>query len=422
MYAVRNTYDEMLKLNITDLTAELDKTTQVIQELVIAIPLRYHVKKDGIVFPVEITIKPYIYKKCNSLLTFIHDISDRKKADEEQLFNQKIISCINSGIVVYDRDLCFQTWNPFMEKLTGLSAHKVVGRYAPEVFPFLHDTGMAEKYKKVLNGETVDMLEYPFVVPETGRSGWASNIVAPLTNINGEIIGVLEAIHDIAERKQAEEALVTRDAKQKAMIANIADVISILDQSGIIKYISPNIEKWFGFSPDEVINNEAWDFVHPDDWKRIRKDFFGLLRKDGNMKTVEFKYKRKDGKYKDIELTWVNHNNDKDINGILVNHHDISSRKKEEEEIVYLSYHDVLTGLYNRTYFEEEMKRLDVARQLPISFIIADINGLKFANDAFGHKFGDKLLKKMAEIIKACLRKEDIVARWGGDEFVVFTS
>jgi len=94
-------------------------------------------------------------------------------------------------------------------------------------------------------------------------------------------------------------------------------------------------------------------------------------------------------------------------------------RKKFEEKVLFLSYHDQLTGLYNRRFMEEEIKRLDTPRQLPVSVIMGDINGLKLTNDVFGHRAGDLLLKKAAEMIKECCRREDIIARWGGDEFVI---
>jgi diguanylate cyclase (GGDEF)-like protein len=93
--------------------------------------------------------------------------------------------------------------------------------------------------------------------------------------------------------------------------------------------------------------------------------------------------------------------------------------KESGEQYRYLSFHDKLTGLYNRAYFEEEIKRLDAERQLPLSLIIGDVNGLKLANDAFGHWKGDKLLSRMAQILKDLCREEDIVARWGGDEFAI---
>ncbi|OGP89937.1 MAG: hypothetical protein A2031_09255 [Deltaproteobacteria bacterium RBG_19FT_COMBO_43_11] len=96
-----------------------------------------------------------------------------------------------------------------------------------------------------------------------------------------------------------------------------------------------------------------------------------------------------------------------------------SQLRESEEQYRYLSFHDKLTGLYNRAYFEEEISRLDSERQLPLSLIIGDLNGLKLINDAFGHQEGDKLLNKMAQILRDLCRKEDIIARWGGDEFAV---
>lgn len=92
---------------------------------------------------------------------------------------------------------------------------------------------------------------------------------------------------------------------------------------------------------------------------------------------------------------------------------------KEKERLRIISYYDKLTGIYNRTFFEEELKRIDTARQLPISLIIGDVNGLKMTNDVFGHIEGDKLLKTVARIFKESCRYEDVIARWGGDEFII---
>ena len=92
---------------------------------------------------------------------------------------------------------------------------------------------------------------------------------------------------------------------------------------------------------------------------------------------------------------------------------------KRNLEISYLSYHDFLTEIYNRRFCEEEIKRLNTLRNLPISIIVGDINGLKLINDTFGHHEGDKLLEKAAITIKSACRIDDIVARWGGDEFII---
>ena len=105
--------------------------------------------------------------------------------------------------------------------------------------------------------------------------------------------------------------------------------------------------------------------------------------------------------------------------GLIGISRDITERKQNEAEILYLSQHDVLTGLHNRSYYEAQRKRLDHPDYLPLSLIIGDINGLKLINDAFGHGEGDKLLISIAKIMADCARPQDVLVRTGGDEFVM---
>ncbi|HOV78591.1 MAG TPA: diguanylate cyclase [Bacillota bacterium] len=99
--------------------------------------------------------------------------------------------------------------------------------------------------------------------------------------------------------------------------------------------------------------------------------------------------------------------------------HEIILRNKTEERVKYLTFHDYLTGLYNRAYFEEEMHRLSTGRYDPVSIILCDIDGLKLVNDTMGHETGDSLLVAAASVIKGSFRDGDVVARIGGDEFAV---
>lgn len=112
---------------------------------------------------------------------------------------------------------------------------------------------------------------------------------------------------------------------------------------------------------------------------------------------------------------------DKDGNviGLVISIRDTSESNKQKERINYLLYHDELTGIYNRVFFDEELKVLDNEENLPLTILIGDVNGLKLVNDAFGHSMGDILLKKMSHEIKKSCRKDDIIARWGGDEFII---
>ncbi|NTW96796.1 MAG: diguanylate cyclase [Erysipelotrichaceae bacterium] len=98
---------------------------------------------------------------------------------------------------------------------------------------------------------------------------------------------------------------------------------------------------------------------------------------------------------------------------------EVEARIKKEKEIVFLGNHDILTGLYNRRFFDDELLRLDTKRNYPISIIMADVNGLKLINDSYGHYFGDQLLIQLAQIFKKTFRTDDIIARLGGDEFAM---
>ncbi len=98
---------------------------------------------------------------------------------------------------------------------------------------------------------------------------------------------------------------------------------------------------------------------------------------------------------------------------------DITERKRAEQKLRFLSTHDSLTSLYNRSFFEEEAARLARGRELPISVVMADVDGLKATNDTQGHEAGDELLRRTADVLRAAFRAEDVIARIGGDEFAV---
>ncbi|NTW98843.1 MAG: PAS domain-containing protein [Geobacteraceae bacterium] len=168
---------------------------------------------EGAVIWIDTTKIPLVDSSgsVHGVLGVYEDITRRKQAEEalqEALqFNQQIITSAKEGIVVYDRDLRYRVWNPFMEQLTGLGSADVLGNTPREVFPFLKDAGVVERLAKVLEGETVDPLELPFQVAATGKSGWASDMCAPLLNAKGEIIGVIGTVRDISENRKTEEQL-----------------------------------------------------------------------------------------------------------------------------------------------------------------------------------------------------------------------
>ncbi len=105
--------------------------------------------------------------------------------------------------------------------------------------------------------------------------------------------------------------------------------------------------------------------------------------------------------------------------GIVMTCTDITKRKDDEEKMRYLGYHDTLTGLFARAELDTELRDLNQGEHLPLSVIMADLNGLKLINDTYGHAVGDRFLRQFADILRQECREKDIIARWGGDEFVI---
>ncbi len=159
---------------------------------------------------------------------------------------------------------------------------------------------------------------------------WANTAVLDEEN---EVESIVAVGRDINKQKQAEKALVESEKKHREMMANISDVIGILDMDGTIKYKSPNIRKWFGWRPEDLVGTDGWETVHPDDLDRVQTEFFTLLKKGNSTTTVEYRYKCKDGSYKMIELTAANLVKDSIVSGILMNYHDITERKRAEEAL-----------------------------------------------------------------------------------------
>ena len=224
---------------------------------------------------------------------------------------------------------------------------------------------------------------------------------------------------DITQKKLADEAMQKQKLSYEALFRNSSDAIIRFDQNHNIIDINEKFTELFGYTLDEIYGREVDSVVAPkekfDEAKVLTKNVL-----NGNIAAMEESVRLgSDGKLREVSVKGVAIVlNDKIIGGYGI-YTDISRRKKAERELMYMNYHDQLTGLYNRRFFEEELKRLDTERNLPISIIMADVNGLKLFNDAFGHAEGDKLLVKAAEIIRKELREDEILARLGGDELVI---
>ncbi len=229
---------------------------------------------------------------------------------------------------------------------------------------------------------------------------------------------VLALARDITERKIYEKQLINQRQQVEALFKNSTDAIVQMDNQAKIIKVNKNFAELFGYYMDEVIGKDLNSVVFSNENlnEGIQK---AILTNGVSMEREATRYK-KNGEPVEVIIKGIPIIiNDEVVGGYAI-YYDITERKKAVEKIKYLSFHDSLTGLYNRAYLENEMKRLDVERQLPISIIMADLNGLKLVNDTYGHKMGDEMLTCAAGIISDSCRDEDILVRWGGDEFIVF--
>jgi diguanylate cyclase (GGDEF)-like protein/PAS domain S-box-containing protein len=217
------------------------------------------------------------------------------------------------------------------------------------------------------------------------------------------------------------QELRTNEKKYKMLIDNVNDIIyryQFLPEAGF-EYVSPASEKILGYTPDDFYKNPYFlkQIAHPEEKEKFNNIFkMPVLFKEPI--ETQFITRLGDEIWAEIRstLTYDKEGELVKMEGII---RDITGQKKSEEQIKHLGFHDKLTNLYNRAFFEVELKRLDTQRQLPLTIIIGDVNGLKLLNDTFGHKEGDRLLKIVSSIIKKSCRKEDIIARYGGDEFII---
>ncbi|MBE3101208.1 MAG: diguanylate cyclase [Firmicutes bacterium] len=235
-----------------------------------------------------------------------------------------------------------------------------------------------------------------------------------------ELLAYASVTASVLAQKHAEVELFQSENRFRSTFEQAAVGIAHVDIDGHFLQVNQKLCSIVGYTREELMQLNFQDITYSED---LETDL-GLKRNvlDGQLKTytTEKRYIRKDG-----SLVWINltvaltRKQSEDPDYFISVIEDISKRKKAEQQILHLSFHDHLTGLYNRRFFEEELSRLDTKRQLPLSFIMGDLNGLKLINDVFGHNEGDNLLVKVAQILKKVCRSDDILARWGGDEFVI---
>jgi diguanylate cyclase len=229
---------------------------------------------------------------------------------------------------------------------------------------------------------------------------------------------------DVTEKKEMEEQLFIEKELFKTTLLSVPDAVIATDISGNILIMNPVAEKLTGWTNNEVRGKYLGNIlkvIHADSrlpYKNPIKKILatGMPVGPENQKLLI----SRNGLEIDIEDSAAPIKDSQGrITGMVLVFWDCTEKKEKQQQIEYLSFHDYLTGLYNRRYMEEELKRLDTERNLPLTVMILDVNDLKLTNDAYGHAVGDQLLKTVADLLARTCRADEVIARMGGDEFAI---
>ena len=223
-------------------------------------------------------------------------------------------------------------------------------------------------------------------------------------------------IRDQIDKNDMIARLAESEERYRTIFENVNAAMIVIDAlSGKIVAVNPYAADFYGYARETLIGKPMWEISNIGSEAIMER--IEITIKESKSEFIA-EHIRSDGTYRDVEVHASPVKIDNQLMAFLVVH-DITERMRREKEIEYLSFHDQLTGLYNRRFFETEMKRLDTARNLPIAIVMADVNGLKMMNDAFGHQAGDDLLIQAKDVMKSAIRQDDILSRVGGDEFVL---
>lgn len=210
-----------------------------------------------------------------------------------------------------------------------------------------------------------------------------------------------------------EQKLRASEERNRGIVNALPDLVFTFNPEGIFIDCQATNEDQLFLPKGEFIGKNILEVMPPTlaqaSAVKIREAF-----ETGELQQIEYDLEM-NGSTEYFEMRLVK-SRENEVIGITRN---VSSERQYRDRIEYLSYHDQLTGLYNRRFFEEELRRLDVQRNFPLGIVMADVNGLKLINDSFGHKMGDQLLVKVAEVLKRGCRADEIISRIGGDEFII---
>ena len=419
-------------------------------------------RKDGTPFPVLISASPLeIDSQTKRIVCLYQDISDQKEAEEKIRQNEeKFVNLFKSNplaALYQDHMGNILDINPRFTELFGYTLEEIRGKHIDKI-NFYPAAKIQEGEKLTKKTLKFRLTKYETIRRKKNGIDIPVQISTSQVKINGKVQGVIALYQDITEQKQNEKLKqvlyhISRAANSRVSLAELYSIIHgelnkvINARNFYISLVNENkLQLDFVYSSDE---REKDSFPKSLPYRNTLTGYLIEQRRSLLLNYQQINQLLTEGKVTNPgemtrEMCWLSvplktkgrvigamtvqnyfdpaSYSDKDIKLMEIVADQVATaivRKQSEEKITYISFHDALTRLYNRAFFEEELKRLNHPRYYPLNVLMIDVNGLKAINDTFGHQQGDQLLKNLSELLQSTSRKGDILARLGGDEFAI---
>lgn len=359
---------------------------------------------------------------------FSRDVTGRKQMerDLEESERSKAILISNLPGVAYrcknDKDWAMTFLSDGCYELTGYNPEELLNNkqisYNALISPKFRDI-VYEQWRRDIEVNKKSDDEY-VIITKSGEEKWVWEQSIPVADKDGNLTESEGLILDITANKKALVALDVSEDRFRTIVETAPIGIGIFNtNSGFAYQLNPKFGEILGRTTEELNALDWKSYSHPAELQENIDKMEQLRKKKLSSFSMNKRFIKPDGTQVWVNMMIVPFKSETISEMHLCMIEDITEKKQREEEIIYLSYHDSLTGLYNRTFFEEGKRRFDVSRRLPMSVIMGDVNGLKLINDSFGHNAGDDLLREIGSMLKETCRAEDVIARIGGDEFVI---
>jgi len=330
----------------------------------------------------------------------------------------KIVSTIPDFLLLLDRDGKISSVNKKVLDRLMFEEDELTGQHVD----FLLGKGKTESefYAMIIGKEDVHNLPL-FLKTKMGREVPVNFSRSALKDKNGETIGNVCVASDMTEYKEVENNLKEGRKFYRTLVDTSPDIIFNLSVDGTIKALNPAFEKMTGWPPDKWTGESFISLLHPGDHSVVTEKI-GIINQGCAAQPFEIRIISESGESLYQELIIIPEYMDGVLSGIFGFAHDITKRKKYEDQLKYLAFHDALTDLPNRksflTHLDEELMQVQKKGSQGAVFYV-DLDHFKQINDSYGHDIGDWLLQEVSYRLSGSIRENDQAYRIGGDEFLI---